>query len=166
MTASGPIVVGHDGSPFADAALAWALEHGQAAGLPVRVVRAWTISTAVRPADAPWGYVPGVGELADATRAALEADTAAAREAHPEVEVELEAVHDAADDALLAASQHASMVVVGPRGLGGFAGLFLGSVSERVVRHAACPVLVLRGRDDAAAPRTRALDAIAETDPS
>ncbi|MFK0278579.1 universal stress protein [Ensifer sp. NPDC090286] len=38
----------------------------------------------------------------------------------------------------------ASMIVVGSRGLGGLAGLFLGSVSEKVANHAHCSVLIAR----------------------
>jgi nucleotide-binding universal stress UspA family protein len=37
-----------------------------------------------------------------------------------------------------------SVLVLGSRGLGGFAGLFLGSVSQECVEYASCPVVVVR----------------------
>ena len=45
--------------------------------------------------------------------------------------------------ALLDAAEGADLVVVGRRGLGGFGRLLLGSASEHVARHAACPVVVV-----------------------
>jgi nucleotide-binding universal stress UspA family protein len=46
--------------------------------------------------------------------------------------------------ALLRLSQGADLLVVGSRGLGGFAGVLMGSVSQQCVHHATCPVLVVR----------------------
>ena len=46
---------------------------------------------------------------------------------------------------LLDASKGAEMLIVGSRGLGGFAGLLLGSVSSACAEHAKCPVLVVHG---------------------
>ena len=38
----------------------------------------------------------------------------------------------------------ADIIVLGARGLGTLSGLVLGSVSQKVLQHAACPVLVVR----------------------
>jgi nucleotide-binding universal stress UspA family protein len=48
---------------------------------------------------------------------------------------------------LVAAAKGAELLVVGSRGLGGFTGLLLGSVSQQCTRHATCPVLLVRGPD-------------------
>jgi nucleotide-binding universal stress UspA family protein len=49
-------------------------------------------------------------------------------------------------DAIAAAAEaeHADLVVVGTRGRSGAERMLLGSVSDHVVRHAECPVLVVR----------------------
>jgi nucleotide-binding universal stress UspA family protein len=43
-----------------------------------------------------------------------------------------------------AVKENADLIIVGNRGLGGFKKLLLGSVSDGVVSHAHCPVLVIR----------------------
>jgi nucleotide-binding universal stress UspA family protein len=45
-----------------------------------------------------------------------------------------------------ARSGNADLVVIGTHGRSDFAHIFMGSTAERVVRHATCPVLVVRGR--------------------
>ena len=46
----------------------------------------------------------------------------------------------------------ADTIVLGSRGLGGFAGLPLGSVAHRVIQLADCPVVVARAAETTAAP--------------
>jgi nucleotide-binding universal stress UspA family protein len=51
-----------------------------------------------------------------------------------------------------AAKQPSDLIVVGARGLGTVKRLLLGSVSESVLRHASCPVLIVRPKDEGDLP--------------
>jgi nucleotide-binding universal stress UspA family protein len=64
----------------------------------------------------------------------------------PTVECDAAVLEGQPADALLGASKDADLIVVGSRGLGGFKRLMLGSVSDQVVHHAPCPVLVVHPR--------------------
>ena len=44
-----------------------------------------------------------------------------------------------------AKSEHADMIIMATHGRTGLAHMFMGSVAEKVVRTAACPVLTVRG---------------------
>ena len=93
MEAPLPIVVGNDGSDFARLAVHRALWLGQQLKAPVRIVRAWSISTAPRPATWSPGYVPPADDFEAAVRQRLERDVAGQRAEFPEVEVILETPH-------------------------------------------------------------------------
>jgi nucleotide-binding universal stress UspA family protein len=62
----------------------------------------------------------------------------------PAVDVRISISKGSPAKVLIDMSQGADLIVVGSRGRGGFAGMLLGSVSQHVVAHAACPVVVLR----------------------
>lgn len=140
------VVVGHDGSSDADSALTTALELADQLGAPVVVARAWTISAAPRPADWKFGYVSSSDELQQAVYDDLVSDTREGVDSFPNVAVTYHTKQGSAAGALIELSRTARIVVVGSRGLGGFAEMVLGSVSDQVVRHAHCSVLVTKGQ--------------------
>lgn len=159
MDESAPIVIGYDGSDFADEAVRKGLWLASRVGAPARIVRAWTISNAPRPKSWAPGFVPPVEDFAEAVLEQLKGQLTARLAEYPEVKVYLEVPHGAAGRELVKASEGARVVVVGTRGQGGFSGLLLGSVSDQVVEHARCDVFVTRRPGgDQAPPRTMRLD--------
>ncbi|WP_017570191.1 universal stress protein [Nocardiopsis halotolerans] len=144
------IVVGVDGSPGSRAALDWAARAAADRGLELLVLHALSMPVI----SAPLGFtgrMPPTPELADwAERLLREAVDHVAR-TRPWLELRTEVSKLDPAHALLAASRSAEMAVVGSRGLGGTASVFLGSVSLRVSAHATCPVAVVPAPDDAAA---------------
>jgi nucleotide-binding universal stress UspA family protein len=141
------VAVGHDGSAAADAALLAAAAEARLRGCRLHVIRAWSVTTAPRPPEVPHGIVPSVAQFAGEVEHRLAETTARllGTGSAGETTAVLHAPQAGAADALIAASTAADLVVVGSRGLGGVSGLLLGSTSEQVVRHAHCPVLVVRG---------------------
>ncbi|WP_067902837.1 universal stress protein [Actinomadura chibensis] len=137
-----PIIVGADGSGPSERAVAWAADEaarfGRELGI-VHVVERWGF-------DVPLNRAPG--EVASLSREGGEVLAGAERVAHdrrPEVPVSVDLVSGRTVRVLAERSERALELVVGHRGLGGFAGLLLGSVGLGAVRHAACPVVVVRG---------------------
>ena len=164
MQDSRPITIGYDGSAFATAALRNGLGLAAKLGLPVRIVRAWTISNAPRPASWTAGFVPPVEDFAETVRQQVTEQIAPVVAEYPDVEIDIQVPHGAAGRELIRASRDSRLIVVGTRGLGGFSGLLIGSVSQQLVEHAACDVLVTRRPDgDQAPPRELQLDAVIET---
>ena len=72
-------------------------------------------------------------------------DEALARVFTEGVVVESRLLEGAPGELLVEASEEAELVVVGTRRHGGLASFVLGSVSNSVVHHAHCPVVVVRG---------------------
>jgi nucleotide-binding universal stress UspA family protein len=151
------IIVGVDGSANARRALEWAMREAAIRHVPLTVLTVnevaasfWTHQPIILPADA--GLLrsarDGASELADKTAADL-------GESRP-AEVTVNAVNGFAADALISASHDADLVVVGASGGARSGGLAqhipLGSISNKVLHHAACPVVVVpAGGEQAAA---------------
>lgn len=150
-----PIVVGNDGSDFARLALRKALWLAQQLKVEVRVVRAWSISTAPRPSTWSPGYVPPVDDFEAVVKERLEREVAPLLAEYPDVKVTVHTPHGPPGRELLKASADARLLVVGTRGSGGFKGLLMGSVSNQVVEHAPCDVLVVRRGTEERSPDRR-----------
>lgn len=138
------MVVGVDGSAHSLKALRWAFEQASFTGLSLHVLHSWEIPPTWSMVEVP-SYEPevlirdyGNAELRDTSEA-----MAGFRDDFPDVKVRQEVMKGSPVKALVKASEHAQLVVVGSRGLGGFRGLLLGSVSHAVVHKAACPVAVV-----------------------
>ena len=139
----GSIVVGHDGSRDSDTALAVAFDFAGKLGVDIVVVRSWSIDTAPHGALYNHGYVSSFDDVTETVRKMLVADTAEIGSRHPGVALHHRAALAQPAQLLTQLAAPALMLVVGPRGVGGFAGLLLGSVSSQCVQLATCPVLVV-----------------------
>lgn len=138
--AAAPIVVGVDGSPLSEAALAFAYEAAAARGVPLVAVHTW--SELVGDLD----VAPLLGwEAIEAEEAELLAERLAGwREKYPDVPVRRVVTKGRPAHTLVEQSRGAQLVVVGSRGRGSFTGLVLGSVSHAVLYRSHCPVAVVR----------------------
>ena len=127
------IVVGVDGSDNADRAAEWAAIQAE------RTASLLEIHAAFGPA-----YVfLAPSEVEATTRQLVDNATKRVRHIAPGLDIDC-VTHDGSPaPALIEASAGADLLVVGSRGLGGFGGLLLGSVSQQCVAHAKCPVVVV-----------------------
>ncbi|WP_327000584.1 universal stress protein [Dactylosporangium sp. NBC_01737] len=133
-----PVVVGTDGSAHAQHAIELAFAEAGSRHVDLIAVRAW------QEPPRHWGRASRRERLADDVQHALARELEPWLSKHPAVSVELRSVHGAVVPVLLAEAQDALMVVLSPRGTGGFDALRLGSVTQQVLDHAPVPVLVAR----------------------
>jgi nucleotide-binding universal stress UspA family protein len=141
----GVIVVGIDHSAGAKSALRFAAAEAQLRQATLRPVHAWQFAHVAPGIEAAYsGLDANLEELRHAAEAVLEATV---RETIPDegaLSVELRVVEGLPASVLVDESRHAELLVVGSRGLGGFRGLLLGSVSQQCAQHAVCPVVIVR----------------------
>jgi nucleotide-binding universal stress UspA family protein len=135
------IVVGIDGSDTSRHALRWAIDEARAHDASLQVVHAWHVPYG---GGSPFAYVAVDPTLIeDAARKVLDAAIDAEDTSGLRQPVERTLVQSGAASAVLDAAKDADLVVVGSRGLGGFSGLLLGSVSQQVAHHATAPVVIV-----------------------
>ncbi|MHA7262189.1 universal stress protein [Arthrobacter sp. TMN-37] len=155
------VLVGYDGSEEAGTAVRWAARYAQGSSLPLTVVHCWIWPLFTHNLG-PVRGVEGSG-LRHAAEATLAEGRDIAVDAAPglAVETRLETGYPAA--VLTTLSRNASMVVSGSRGLGGFLGLLVGSVSLHLAAGAHCPVAVIRRAEPAGASVVAAVDGSEES---
>lgn len=141
---AGRIVVGVDGSGGSVHALRWAFGEAGLRGATVDAVHCWhypyTAYTEIT------GMAAGVIAREDLEKVADEVLVVSLEHAGPAptgVTVTPMVLQGGAAATLLEIAAGADMLVVGSRGHGGFTGLLLGSVSQQIVHHAPCAVVVV-----------------------
>jgi len=153
------IVVGVDASEGSTAALAWASGEARARKIPVHAVLAWEFHPHwVDPGLGsmfPMGHQPTseppeneYAEVAAAVDRLLQNAIRDARASDPDcvtdpVSITHETVEGHPAQVLLASVRADDTMVVGSHGHGGFVGAMLGSISQHVVAHSKCPVVVI-----------------------
>ncbi|POG47554.1 universal stress protein UspA [Streptomyces sp. ZL-24] len=143
---SGTITVGLDGTDHASAAADWAAEEAERRGSALRLVHAWVW----RPTDV--AYVGDRAAEERWVRNVLDQVRSRVARDHPALDVTTELVVDDPVPTLLAEAARADMLVLGSRGYGTLTGYLLGSVSMKVLRQAAGPVVMV-GKPHSATPR-------------
>ena len=141
--ATGPVVVGVDGTPAGEAAIAFAFAEASVRGAELVAVHAWSdlvLEASYTGGAAALDFEP----LQQRAEELLAERLAGWQEKYPDVHVTREVVRDRPTRALLRHGEHAQLLVVGTRGRGGFRGLLLGSTSQHLLYHASCAVAVVR----------------------
>lgn len=141
------VLVGVDGSECAATALTFAAEEASRRHARLRIVMAWNVPAGV--------YAAGFGAILDDStfnafgeqaQSIVDEAVETVAKTHPTLSCEGRALEGQPAAVLLEQAADVALIVVGSRGLGGFASLLLGSVSQQVVHHATCPVVVVHAR--------------------
>jgi nucleotide-binding universal stress UspA family protein len=142
------IIVGIDGSPESDAAVNWAAHDAAIRGLPLTLVHV------ENPAAPTWSQAPMLEESPEQQKAEgrslLAKASTIARDAiadTAQIQINGELLSSATVPTLVDQSKDAELIVVGSRGRGALSRSILGSVSSGLIRHAHCPVALIRDAD-------------------
>lgn len=136
------VVVGVDGSEQAFNAAVWALDVAARWHVPLDVVHSWSIPLPpVGLGPAPVGLSDD--RIRDAAQSVLDDAVGRLQTTAPDVTITGSLYPGTPAAALLDAAETATLVVVGSSGLDRVTEFILGSVTQQVVTHAACPVAVV-----------------------
>ncbi|RKE17702.1 universal stress protein [Streptomyces sp. TLI_171] len=133
-----PVLAAVDASVRSRAAAHWAAQEAGRRGAPLRLLHARPFlgrkaNDLVKIEDLEASAQSMLGDVVQELAAA-----------YPGVAVSAELVPDAAIDGLAEAAEQGQLLVIGTRGLGGFRGLLVGSVSLGVAGRSATPVVLVR----------------------
>ncbi|GAA2607792.1 universal stress protein [Paractinoplanes durhamensis] len=154
------VIVATDGTDTSLHAVAWAAREAERRAVPLRIVHAYDWDWRESRLDIGNDYIDIAREVAEGIVAQ------AGRRAHtvaPRITIQTDLLVGHAVPKLLEVSDGAELLVLGRRGRGGFAGLLLGSVSQRLAVHATCPVVVVH---DESAPDSGPITAGVDDSPS
>jgi nucleotide-binding universal stress UspA family protein len=150
VAADGPremqrIVVGVDGSETSRQALRWAAAEAELHDAELHVVSAWDVPAMGAGAGMGAGWtIADSDELRALAQSLVSSVVEQELGSNPSAKVRPSIERGSTAHVLLEASKGADLLVVGSRGLGGFTGLMLGSVSSKMAHHASCPVVIVR----------------------
>ncbi len=141
---SGHVLLGVDGTPSSEEAIAAAFDEASRRGVDLMALHVWT--TAPTEMTRQYAVFAGFDIQAAATEQAqlLAERLAGWQEKYPDVHVRRIVADGQVVRVLLEHADDAQLIVVGSRGHGELTGAILGSVSRSLVHHAPCPVLVVR----------------------
>ncbi|BCI87972.1 hypothetical protein NIIDMKKI_31780 [Mycobacterium kansasii] len=133
-----PVLLGIDGSPASEAAVAVAFDEASRRGVELIALHAWSDLEVVELPGLNWSAVEAEAQVLLAER------LAGWQERYPDVTVRRVVVCDRPARQLVERSQTAQLVVVGSHGRGGVTGVLLGSVSNALVHAVRMPLIVAR----------------------
>lgn len=141
-----PVVVGVGPRHPSWLALTWAVEEATRRRRPLHVIHA--------AGSGEHSSTPRPGGRGEPSTPPVAAAVSRAHELSPALEVTAEVCDGTPEHALTEASAYASCIVVGGHGRGSLPAQLLGSTADEVAVHAACPVVAVRGSDEAQQARS------------
>lgn len=143
-----PWLLGTDGSKCAGPAATWTARNAPGRAPGIRVAAVWSIPTVAAPALMGAGPpIYDVAEIRTSTGRVVDETVDELRRELGDDEADIEVagvvLEGSPAAALLDASEHASLLVLGSRGHGGFSRLVLGSTSTQCATHAIRPTVIV-----------------------